>query len=499
MAERVSFIPEAEDESDDDFSWEGSGSKKKSKKSVEKIGAALIDKTEAPKTDNPLEKLRGLFAEKPEKTTEKANAEEILESTSNEALEATPLAEWRELNADELSGGEVVITLHDEISAEDDIPEETETSVVTPAEAIDTAEESEDAETKDEDTTPPLATGSGRGGNSGSGGAHGSSGTSGGGVPPRPPVPGGAYPPSPRRRPTSTMYRSATGAPAPPSGASFNQLLAAQQAADEAWSEGRGRGRREGLLAGLLVGGGIEHFRHKSREKKTEKQVKTERLKQEKKFEAEKSAFTRATTKERLEYEQKLHAEADAAIVAQTSEATATTKAIVAEKAKVDMEKEKAKLIERLNAQAVEQERLEAEALLKDPEHRIETSAWHAMEVDKSGHIAEDSTIEYGHEYYRERAHETGPKDQLDAKAGSAAVAAAILSGNSTRQQPVGDDTQSTGVKPFDSPFTQQSALPPITETDDQKDDDVSQAPATAIIPWLVVLSIIAIAIIFLT
>jgi len=500
MAERVSFIPEVEDESDDDFSLEGSSSKKKSKKSAEKIGAALIDKTAERKFDNPLENLRGIFAEKPEKAAEKTDAETVLKKLSDEALDTTPLAEWRELRPDELAGGEVVIELHE---TEEPV-EPTEVAEATSSDSAELTDEVKDEE--DDPTAVPLAasggsgsSGSGSGhGPSSTGAGHGSTGGSGGGVPPRPPVSSSSYPPTPRRRAASTTSRTFTAPPlAPATGASFNQLLAVQQAADEAWHQGRGRGRGEGLLAGLIVGGGIEHLRHKSREKKMGKKAKAEKQKQEKTFESEKTELTHRATKDRLEYEQKLHAEADAAIIAQTSEASATTKAITAEKAKVDAEKEKAKLIERLNAQAAEQERLDAEDLLKDPEHRIETSAWHAMEVDKSGHIVEDGNIEYGHEYYSERAHETGPKDQLDAKAGSTAVAAAMFSGGSSSQQSV--PTQSGG-QPGQSarPALQKSVLPPIAGIDTEDADSSSHISAVAIVPWLVVLAVIAVAIIAL-
>lgn len=504
MAERVSFIPEKDEETEDDFSPDSPSSKKKSKKSAEKIGAALIDRTEVTKADNSLEKLRGLFAEKPEKATEKAKAETTIQEISDRALETAPLAEWRELSTDELSGGEVVIELHGEDTGNEENPEEIDDAAPPSVEQANGSGSPEDVETEDDEASlPPAAGGGGAGsgssrGSSASTSGHGSSGGSGGGVPPRPPVVAASYPPTPRRRTTSTTSHVYPSVPSQPNAANFNQLLAVQQAADEAWSQGRGRGRGEGLLAGLLVGGGIEHLRHKSREKKMEKKAKTDKLKQEKSFEADRENLTRKATKDRLEYEQKLHAEADAAIISRTSEAAATAKALAAEKARADAEKEKANLIERLNAQAAEQERLEAEALLKDPEHRIETSAWHAMEVDKSGHVVEDSSIEYGHEYYSERAHEAGPKDQLDAKAGSTAIAAALLATSTASkgaQQEYRSDISSSSPQ-----STRQSVLPPIPGIDDRDDQHgSSHVSVAALLPWLIVLVIVAVAIIALT
>ncbi len=68
--------------------------------------------------------------------------------------------------------------------------------------------------------------------------------------------------------------------------------------------------------------------------------------------------------------------------------------------------------------------------------HRIEQSAWHNIEVDKHGKAVDDGSLEYGHEYYQERAHETGPKikQQIDEAAGEVALVAAALSGDDTAQ-----------------------------------------------------------------
>ena len=223
-------------------------------------------------------------------------------------------------------------------------------------------------------------------------------------------------------------------APLTTAAANFNQLLQTQLSAEAARNRLRGRG--EGLLAGLLIGGGIEHFRHKSRERKMEKKAVAEQKKQSAKletveFKARQDQIEAAREAERVRYAHKdvLKAETAAVAKAQLSEASAINRVRTAEKLTEQQEKEKAELIERLNAQAAAQE-AQAEKIVAD-ENRLETSAWHVYEVDKQGNAVQESGIEYGHEYYQERAAETGPKDQqLGVKAGSTALTAAVLQNN---------------------------------------------------------------------
>lgn len=61
-------------------------------------------------------------------------------------------------------------------------------------------------------------------------------------------------------------------------------------------------------------------------------------------------------------------------------------------------------------------------------DHHLETSAWHTIEIDsKTGKPVEKPVFDYGHEYYRERAHETTPALQLGAAAGEVALVAAAM------------------------------------------------------------------------
>jgi hypothetical protein len=66
------------------------------------------------------------------------------------------------------------------------------------------------------------------------------------------------------------------------------------------------------------------------------------------------------------------------------------------------------------------------EGVTVPPEHKMVSSAWHSIEMDKrTGRPVESPTFAYGHEYYRERAHENRPSDQRNAAAGGVALAAA--------------------------------------------------------------------------
>ena len=83
---------------------------------------------------------------------------------------------------------------------------------------------------------------------------------------------------------------SPSGADLPPNPPEYSMPYSAQQpntniaplptrrTIENAEWDGFQEGRRKGLVAGLLVGGGIEHFRHKRREKKMEKRQQKEKL-----------------------------------------------------------------------------------------------------------------------------------------------------------------------------------------------------------------------------
>ena len=66
--------------------------------------------------------------------------------------------------------------------------------------------------------------------------------------------------------------------------------------------------------------------------------------------------------------------------------------------------------------------------------NHVERSAWHNIEVDSHGKVVQETSFEYGHEYYSERAKEVDPKakQHVDIAAGEVALVAAALSGGAS-------------------------------------------------------------------
>jgi len=504
MVEGIRFNSES---FDDETSSESDKDIKKKKKKAGNVGKAIVGgavgetaKAEKPaETKNIFEQLRGwLSEESPKKNTnetsetaavfapktgrdienmpvaasadEEAAIERAKEVLSREATDV-PFENFRhQLTADELSQGEGIINLHAEQNAENLTDEAIfQRSVERDLSMIETVES--DDEERAIARAPQVLNRL-----------------------PRASRRGGVLPVAPNPNAYSVGNPESSG-----TGTAFGSLLERRLAIENARAAGHARGLVEGAVAGAVVAGGLEHTRHARREKAVVKKLKAEQRSQKKAVEELRSTTGRlnerqetivqAAAKDRFSYEAKIKEEMGNVAAARTSEAAATARALAAEKARADTEKGKAELIERLNAQAAEQERLAAEAQLKDPEHRIETSAWHAMEVDKSGHIVEDSTIEYGHEYYRERAHETGPKEQIDAKAGSAAVAAALFASGGPHSQ-----TETSNSATVSKVVPQKAGLPPLVGIDSQTDVDENSSTSTSfagIIPMIIVLIII--------
>lgn len=243
-------------------------------------------------------------------------------------------------------------------------------------------------------------------------------------IPPMPPIGGGNIPPvggaSSGHNPNYGSYTSGYGP-------NNNQNVApsapnVRKALDDAEWGDRQKGRREGVLAGLLVGGGIEHFRHKRREKKMEKHHQKELIAQRKRAEQLEYDYESAKQKQKAE---QTRSEANFA-----QERLVTT----AEAAKQAKELEELKKNqERLATQHAAELKVPEEELraVVPKDHHIERSAWHNIEVDKHGRAVQESAIDYGHEYYKERAHEVGPQQQVDSAAGEVALVAAALSESS--------------------------------------------------------------------
>ena len=165
--------------------------------------------------------------------------------------------------------------------------------------------------------------------------------------------------------------------------------LKTASAVEDAEYYGRRKGRSEGFWTGALLVGGYEHFKHRRRERRMKKEFARERDAQEKTVEDMKWDAIRKEQAEKWRA-----AEAEKYRKPEVPQGTAQ-----AEKSSQHPKPVESK-----------PDQTEAEQELKVPEgHRVERSAWHAVEVDSRGHAVEDSVIEYGSEYYKERAKESTP------------------------------------------------------------------------------------------
>ena len=87
-------------------------------------------------------------------------------------------------------------------------------------------------------------------------------------------------------------------------------------------------------------------------------------------------------------------------------------------------------------------------------EHVLQSSAWHSIEIDKrTGRPVENPTFMYGREYYRERAHETGPVSRRNAAAGEVALVAASRGGGGSDGGATGGGSNSAGTQGSSAPM----------------------------------------------
>lgn len=218
-------------------------------------------------------------------------------------------------------------------------------------------------------------------------------------------------------------------------------------------------GERQGRLEGLLVGGVYEHYKHKRRERLAEKRAKT----QSKQLENARKDYGSV----RHEQEKQRN---DANTLQQTTE-------------------QRLKDTER-RARLAEEAAMAAQAQLSvAPEHRLQTSAWHTIEVDaKTGKAVENPTFRYGHEYHQERAQESGAVNSRTMAAGGVAVAGAS-SNNATA--PDGNNS----LPPVYIPSATTQGPPQNTPGRSQKPADTSSQPSTSapLWPWVIALLVIAV------
>ncbi|MFZ2513082.1 MAG: hypothetical protein WAW63_01340 [Candidatus Saccharimonadales bacterium] len=224
----------------------------------------------------------------------------------------------------------------------------------------------------------------------------------------------------------SPNVNSAPASPNNQSAASPDVLNAIEDATDYAYR----RGRNKGLVAGLLVGGGIEHIRHKRREKRMEKKFAAERREQKRSIENIRWDHIRETEAQKVRDEAAARFQR-AERVAPATQERAVSAATMLEK-RIERTEEDKKPRPLTKAELIELER-QREQIEVGQGNRIEHSAWHSVEVDRHGKAVQETALDYGHEYYKERAKEVDPvsKQHVDVAAGEVALVAAALHASS--------------------------------------------------------------------
>lgn len=399
MAEYVNFSAEADDD-DDDEELEKKSSKSEKKASI--FGASVLKSSETATNKEQPKKAEGLDKLLAELSfAKKAEASKTAEA--DEAGSDIEVGEPQPVEVDVESAQEATMQ-----SAEQSDESELELSEETIEDSINDAVELEMSPAESGDEDEPVIAGS----------IFSRTSPSSSTPPPKPsPAPTASTTPSPPSTqstavpvPTmplaekAAMYSASTTSAAEASSRSTSNSEAisekqVEEAADDAWSYGRQKGRQEGVLAGALLGGGIEHFRHKRRERKMEKEFG----KKEKAHEKDLENLTYEQKREamvkdlREAYEQKYQNKPEASV---QSVAGARPEAMpsAAQTAKVEQTKT-----------------ITPEEVIEVPkDHHIEQSAWLSVEVDEHGNPLENSSFEYGAEYYRERAHEIRTEDNGD-------------------------------------------------------------------------------------
>ena len=195
---------------------------------------------------------------------------------------------------------------------------------------------------------------------------------------------------------------------------------------EEAYYYGQKEGQRRGVVAGAVVAGAYEHFKHRRREKKLIKQQR----KQEKQIEhltKQQAYLEQESPAQHPTYEERLNRVVS--VLEQKSPVPVAPSFSEAKPAEVKAPN--LELLKQLQPEIATQEQAHLA-----PERRVETSAWHRIEMDaKTGKVVDDPSLEYGQEYYRERQQEAAPRGQhLKEAAGEVALVADAL--NQTNEGP---------------------------------------------------------------
>ena len=295
------------------------------------------------------------------------------------------------------------------------------------------------------------------------------------------------------------VYQQGQEVVAGPSG----ERVATKQDVEDAIYYATKDGQRRGVVAGALFFGGYEHFKHRRREKRMVKEAKA----QTRKFEHVQED-TRWRLREQASKQSQLERELQAQAATNAHEAVQKRRTMPeysAGERPVERRFSVGKVSERLAAAKAEKgfkEKLEkllpkaanklgkaeavlaAEQLSVPQDHRLETSAWHTIEVDaKTGKAVENPTFQYGREYYHERAQEAAPRDdKRDAAAGEVALVAAAMAANAASAGASSTQPASADFKGSPSASPQTSQPPQKTSSSSSSQDQPSTGPLW---PWI--------------
>ncbi|MEJ0072895.1 MAG: hypothetical protein WDN27_02285 [Candidatus Saccharibacteria bacterium] len=456
-----------------------SAAKEKPEKQAEEPKAEVSDETVA-ETDAAAEGAES--ADQPmevKETGEKAEEDAEKDDDEDDGKEYEPLAAY-EPEPTEFSGGEVIIHLQgDTPVAERVVPLETdgETAAPEPEElpvpAFSTVPEQQHQErdaTVARESSPvarpeagePVAP------------------TAGGELPPVPPseTSGATFAEPPERRqplPAEIHYgqtdpNRVTALSMVPA----EQLVTKRQLEDELYYAQKS-GLQQGLIAGAVAGGAYEHFKHKRREKK-----------QAKRFDAQAKQLENTTK------------EYGFAVQEQTRQNAEHGRQIAGLKSELAQRPSPEKLMPQRVPEQIPSDL--PEQLAAPDGHRFETSAWHTIEVDaKTGRPVENPTFRYGHEYYRERAPESGPPSQRHAAAGEVALVAAAGAGGGAGASNLAPGSSNVSLPQVQIPDASTQGAPPASQA-------LRDIPAVApkpsnnapLWPWITALVVIVVALIAL-
>ncbi len=237
-------------------------------------------------------------------------------------------------------------------------------------------------------------------------------------------------------------------------------------------------GQNRGVAAGLLVGAGYEHFKHKRREKKAEEEYRAQ-TKQFKKAEQTSKIHAEEQEQRNNELERRLQTAEPAIGEVEGRPQKQSVEQAHAEKQPVIVPKQ-----------------AEAESLQVPPEHYMQASAWHSIEIDaKTGRPVENPTFAYGEEYHKERAQESMPVVQ-DGTTTRETIARPVAAGQQNSSLP-GD---SMSLPPVGLPSASTQGPPPSVNTKAVRPTAKTNAGQTTgpLWPWLVALLAIIISLVLI-